>query len=306
MATRENANTYTNTVERVRRWANRIDSAGSLPNETIQDAMDFAADESYRLLEVASLEYTGTYPALVSSDIEMIAGRGVGTLRVPRDSTGNFIQVRRVGGNGRPAESEVYNTRQDLRGFEDQYTNVADYSAWTRKGNNILVAPAVVGDTFEIHYYRRLPALNAQYTVNASNWQNRLLEFSEDNAIVIPTAGELSNTGTTPLWFPTGTPTTVAPAPVTTITPTTSMTTENTVQLNFVGEESFNWLREEQNKIILFGALWHISDYLENFQEGQAWAQKFQLEIESLNKEERMRRASGGNPTITFEANNLI
>ena len=304
MATREDANTYTNTVERVRRWANRIDSEGSLPNETIQDALDFAADEAYRLLEVASLEYTGTYPALTAADITTQRGRDIGTLRVPRDSTGRFLQIRRTSASGTVVDSEVFNTRQDLRGFEDEYTGVADYTAWTRKGENILVRPVNLGDVFEIHYYRRLPALNAQYTVNAANWQNSLLTWSEN--AVTATANELSNTGTTQLFFPTGTSTTVAPTPVTTITPTLTATDANTVALNFVGDEAFNWLREEQNKIILFGALWHISDYLENFQEAQVWGQKFQLEIESLNSEEKMRRGSGGNTTMTFETNGLI
>ena len=312
------ATTYTDTVARVRDWANRIGSNRALDDSVIEDALTFAADEAYRLLEVASLEYTGTYPALVSSDITQINGEGIGTLRVPRDSTGRFIQIRRTGRVGNTTQSVVYNTRQDLRGFEDQYHRSPDYENWTRKGNNILVQPAVVGDVFEIHYYRRLPALDARYTVNAANANTGGLLTESSTATPPVTAPTGATEGTLFLLTVSGTPTdTTATAATTTYYDTMALATTAMAALpagqtgvisshTFFGNESFNWLRDEQNKILLFGALWHVADYLEEDQQSERYSNKFGNEIQSLNTEERQRRASGGNTTMTFRSNGLI
>ena len=272
---------YTATVDRVRNWANRVDSDRALPDQVIRDALDFAADESYRLLEVASLEYTGTYPALTGTDVS--DNDRVGTLRVPRDSTGNFLQIRRTATEDDSTQSVVYNTRLDLRAFEDDYTYTPDQFVWTRKGNNFLVYPAEEGDIFEVHYYRRLPALDATYTVNAGNRDEAAFaDVVQSDGMTVSTNGLL------------------------TVTDGTTGTQIGGTGPFYTGNEAFNWLRDEQNKILLFGALWHVADYLENTQESQVWGQRFQGEIDTLNQEERKRRGSGGNTTITYQDNGLL
>ena len=281
--------TYTATVARVRDWSNRNDSPAALPDTVIRDALDFAADEAYRLLEVASLERTGSYPALTASDVnEAIPfSRGVGTLRVPRDSTGKFLQLRRIGSEDTPTESVVFNSRRDLRAFEDQYHADSGECTWTRKGDEILMKPATENDIFELHYYRRLPALDATYTVNPSNFASNLLTE----------ATAQDGTEGTALFFVAGTTTNPVAA---------QNAAGDLVATYYVGNEAFHWLRDEQNKILLFGALWHVYNYLESHQEAQVWADKFQLEIQSLNSEERMRRASGGNIQVSYEGRGLI
>ena len=295
------ATTYQDTITRVRDWANRVGSERALPDSVIEDGLLYAADEAYRLLEVAALEHTGTYPALVASDIEDADSRGIGVLRVPRDSTGNFLQIRRTATTAGTDDSFVYNVRQDLRGFEDRGTPTCA-GTWTRKGNEFKVFPAEIGDVFEVHYYRRLPALDARYTVNAANAN---------------TGGLLSEV-TTNYPAPTG----VTPSELFSLTVNGAITyyatmaaanaaratgdTQTPESHSFYGLEAFNWLRDEQNKILLFGALWHVMDYLENTQEAQTWGTRFQAEIQTLNTEERMRRGSGGNAQVTYSAGGLI
>ena len=56
-----------------------------------------------------------------------------------------------------------------------------------------------------------------------------------------------------------------------------------------------NWLRDENERIVLFGALAEAFAYLGEDDMQAKYLQMFQQEIDELNREEGQRRASGGN-----------
>ena len=63
-----------------------------------------------------------------------------------------------------------------------------------------------------------------------------------------------------------------------------------------------NWLVEENERTILFGALAEAFDYLDEAEQSQKYRGKFIAEIETLNDEERRRLSRGGNVQMHFIA----
>ena len=63
-----------------------------------------------------------------------------------------------------------------------------------------------------------------------------------------------------------------------------------------------NWLRDENEKIILFGALAEAFDYLDEPEQAGKYREKFYKEIQALNTEETMRKSRGGNVQIHYNA----
>ena len=61
-----------------------------------------------------------------------------------------------------------------------------------------------------------------------------------------------------------------------------------------------NWLRDENERILLFGALMECFAYLGEDDMQAKYIQMFNEEIEELNREEEMRKASGGNTVIQY------
>ena len=67
-----------------------------------------------------------------------------------------------------------------------------------------------------------------------------------------------------------------------------------------------NWLRDENDKVLLFGGLMHVFEYLDEQAQQQKYAELFARSIEELNKEEKVRKASGGNVQINYDGNGLL
>ena len=82
-----------------------------------------------------------------------------------------------------------------------------------------------------------------------------------------------------------------------------AFTTDNATRYGvyFFGEEPPHWLRDEQEKIIIWMALVHIFDYLGEMEMMQKYLQKAQAEMQQLNLEEGRRRVSGGNTQQNFD-----
>ena len=74
----------------------------------------------------------------------------------------------------------------------------------------------------------------------------------------------------------------------------------------WVGALSANWLRDENERILLFGSLKQIFIYLNDNTEIEKYQALFSSQIESLNREENARKARGGNVAISFSGTNLI
>ena len=67
-----------------------------------------------------------------------------------------------------------------------------------------------------------------------------------------------------------------------------------------------NWLRDENERVVLMGALAEAFFYLQENEESQKYAALFQAEILELNKEDQMRHSSGGNVQVNFNGRGLI
>lgn len=283
------ARTYSQFVSLVRDWANR-DSA-ALSDAIIKDSLDYAADKAYRKLRVSSLEATVTYSA---ADLRAATTTGNSFMASKTEITAptdliEFIQIREIDSSERT--TRVFNEKSDLRTFNDMYGEKYDYGAyWSRQGTTIMLSPGFekaysVGtpDKIELHYYRRLPALDAKYSVNVANYNAGYL--TEDS----------SSTDT--LW----------------LVGTTAYATEDDVpsgdtatETGFVGKETYNWLRDENERILLYGALKECFSYLQDDEQALKYANLFQQEIQELNDEDANRNASGGNIQIHFNGRGLI
>jgi hypothetical protein len=163
-------------------------------------------------------------------------------------------------------DSIVFDDKMDMRSFTDKHTT-KNNGSFTRKGNNLEFYPAAaVGDLYEIHYYRRLFDANATYVVDQVNI----------------TAGN----------------TTVSSSGVT-----------GAVQISgvwYVGNEIYNWVRDENERILLWGALHHAHEYLGSDDQAAKYLQKQMMGIEELNREEKRRRVLGASNRVTYEVSELL
>jgi hypothetical protein len=160
----------------------------------------------------------------------------------------------------------VFDQKMDIRSFTDKYTTKGDGS-FTRKGQNLEFYPAAaVGDIYELHYYRRLFDMNSTYVVNQANV-------------------DLGNT-------------TVSSSGVT-----------GAVQIGsvwYIGNEVYNWLRDDNERMILWGALHHAFEYLGSEEQSAKYLNKQIQAIEELNREEKKRKVSGATNTVTYEVSELL
>ena len=275
------ARTYADLITLVRNWSNR--DIEVLNDSLIGDCLRYAADKAYRHLRVAPLEHTVIYrdglAAATSSTNNRFAS--VTELAIPPDLI-EFIQIRGVDQAGRT--TRVFNEKSDVRTFNDYYSEKYNDSAfWTRQGNCILIAPGIgqAGNNYgstgvaeeegiELYYYRRLPALHALYDVNLDNYQRGFL-LDADGMPFDPIDMDLT-----------------APPD------------------GAVGAPVPNWMRDENERVLLMGALAEVFFYLQEDDQAQKYSQLFLQEIDELNKEDQMRNASGGNVQVNFNGRGLI
>jgi len=103
----------------------------------------------------------------------------------------------------------------------------------------------------------------------------------------------------------------VNPGTVTVDTPQTlpsgrSITFSNTTADHYVGTLVPNWLRDENERVLLMGALAELFAYVQEDDQAQKYLQVFKSEIAELNDEDAKRNASGGNLQVNFNGRGLI
>jgi hypothetical protein len=294
---------YDALVAKVRDWSNR--DSETLPDVIIQDALRYAADQAYRELRIPALEAVATYNITE-------AQAGTNSLTIP-DDLSEFISLRllrdsdgdTIGGVG---NSITFDAKADYRSFVDDTQLAYQLHRWTRRQNQILVAPDLeAGQTYELYYYRRLPALNARFSVSVANYNaNRLtrdLGFGNPDFTTQVLAQPAE--GHSLLYFvedENGDETVYATqSAAEDFIDTLEAGTFTANASSFQGNEAPNWLRDEQEKVLLWGSLYQVFDYLGDDQMSQKYLQKFQGEMQQLNSEEAMRRASGGNVQQNFD-----
>jgi hypothetical protein len=278
----------------IRSWANRDISV--LSNSVVTRCFNYAADKAYRTLRVPPLETTRLYD--VNGTQEEITAAGVSGV-TPDISPSSFwsggqvlsmtapndmieIMYLRNADTSSKNPGIVYNEKVDIRTFNDRLSSSKDFHFYTRIGNDMkLHGNFNRGDVVELHYYRRLAALNATYSGTYNNWKSGLGTLD-----IGGTATTYSNSSNkTESFFNTRLAESAA---------------------YWVGQESPNWLRDENERIVLFGTLLEIYIYLNDNEEIQKYQLLFDQEISELNKEEITRRNRGGNLSMSFAYSDLL
>ncbi len=288
--------TYAQFTELVRDWSNKDSSV--LKDTRIQDCLRYAADKCYRNLRVAALENTITY-----NSTALNAATTTGTnylpsqtdLTLPSDLI-EFIQIREIDVNSRTCR--VFNEKTDLRTFNDWSALKTSYIGYfSRQGNTLLLAPGFgqanslsTADKIELHYYRRLPALNAVYDVTPANYAAEFL--TQDNTAAVSLFFVNNNTN---IAYATQSEATAAD--------TGGVGTNNA---KYKGNEAANWLRDENERVLLMGALSEVFYYLQDDDQGVKYKKLFDQEVFELNDEDTKRNAAGGNVQVNFNGRGLI
>ena len=289
--------TYANFTALVRDWSNKDSSV--LSDTRIQDCLRYAADKCYRNLRVAALENTITYNSTALEAATTAANTFLPSqtdLTLPTDLI-EFIQIREIDSAGRTCR--VFNEKTDLRTFNDWSALKTSYIGYfSRQGNTLLLAPGFgqsnslsTADKIELHYYRRLPALNALYDVTPANYAAGFL--TQDNAAAVS------------LFFVNG-DTNTAYATQAEATTAAGGNQGNTNNAKYKGNEAANWLRDENERVLLMGALAEVFYYLQDDDQGVKYKKLFDQEIFELNDEDSKRNAAGGNVQVNFSGRGLI
>jgi len=298
---------YDALVAKVRDWANKPE-VNTIPDSVIQDCLKYSADECYRLLRIPPLEETIKYTVTAEDNagensLGLPFGNAYTSFVIPEDLT-QFIYIRTIAQENQGTSystfpsnvSKVFNEVTDKRTFFDLYSEKYSVYNWMWQGNRIFIHPQLaVGAEVEIHYYKRLPALNATYSVIPINY---LIGLADEQQPYL----ELVQTNGTNLYFSTLNNVTKCFA---TQSEAASYATPVTTKM-YVGKEVSNWLRDENERLVIWGALYNLGAYLFDENMEKRYSGKFLDNINSLNKEEKWRRSLGGNVQINFNTNGLI
>jgi len=295
-------------VAKVRDWSNKPE-VNTIPDSVIQDCLKYSADESYRVLRIPPLEETTRYVVTADDNSgENSAGLPYGnaftSFYIPEDLT-QFVYIRTIAQENTGTSystfpsnvSKVFNEVTDSRTFFDLYSEKYSVYNWMWQDNKIFIHPQLaVGAIVEIHYYKRLPSLNATYNVVPINYVIGLTDEQQPYLSLVVSGG-------TNLYFSTllGGATqcfaTYAEAEAYATPVVTKM---------YTGNEVSNWLRDQNERLLIWGGLYNLGAYLFDDKMEQRYQTKFNDNLFSLNKEEKWRRASGGNVQVNFNTNGLI
>ena len=257
--------TYIEMVDMIRDWSNRDHEV--LSNSLIAKFIDYAADNIYRNLRIAPLEYVSSYTISgLDSD------QRYNQLTVPSDAI-EFIQLRKRDNNSLTGWT-VYADKPDIRSFNQDYIFKSTEPYYSRERNQLYVYPDLQdSDHFELLYYRRLPDADARYYIDSDS---RGVTVDSDQADINQALMYNPRTDTEYRMEADGT------------------------QTRIMGAEVPNWLRDENEKLLLFGALAEAFTYLDEADMAQKYAARFASELANLNNEDNMRKYKGGHIQTHF------
>lgn len=294
----------------VRNWSNRDDQV--LSDSVIESALKYSADEAFTKLQIPQLEKTkyflvtedGSMPNTTNVDYNNVAVatikdstmyKNTVTLDLPEDLI-SFI-VLRVSGKAQYTDTSlnvdsvgnpivtstitdrVANEKLDIRTFYDNYADKSSDLFWARQGAKVLISGNInEDDVIELHYYSKLAPLNAREDLPNSLTLAQA-QLDTDNYEVI-TALEYSDLDSN------------------------DASTYKLISGSYVRavDEKANWLRDDNERVLLFGALHRVFDYLQEDDQSVKYFQRFTQAIDELNKEEKVRKVSGGNIKVNFSS----
>lgn len=286
---------YDALVAKVRDWSNKPD-VNTIPNSVIEDCLSYSADECYRLLRIPPLEETVTYTVGSTDNVgEPNAGGYLAytSFEIPEDLT-QFIYVRTI--DSTTQQTIMFNEVTDKRTFFDPTAETYSDIYWMWQDGKIFVKPQQkVGTKIEVHYYKRLPSLNATYSVIPINY---LIGLTDEEQPYL----DLVVSGGTNLYFSTANSVTKC---FLSFAEASAYATPVTTKM-YTGKEVTNWLRDQNERLLIWGALYNLAAYLVDDAMEKRYQLKFIENIESLNREEKWRRSLGGNVQINVNTGGLI
>ncbi len=286
--------TYAEMLILVRDWANRDSSI--LSDTKIQQFLQYAADKAYRTLRIPALERTVEF-LIEAGDVRTpevnVYRTGIEILMtIPADMI-EVIYLRKKN------SGIVFTNKLSVDIFNDSASIKNDDNFWTRTGNSLILhGDLAVGDVIELHYYKRLLSIDYTYEVTPTNFVS---QTAAGQSMIVSTVGGTS----VPLYFAAGTTNASVATPTNfDMTTVSSVATATLTQaIYFKGLEASNWLRDENERILLFGALAETFMYLGNTEDAATYASRFQNEIDELNVEETKRRYKNGIFYINYHSN---
>jgi hypothetical protein len=181
-------------------------------------------------------------------------------------------------------QTVVYDNRSDYRSFVSDSSNKYSSNLWTRQGNKIVVTPAFKkGSAFELYYYSDGSDLGTEYEVSSVNFQNGLLETATQ------AVGQ-------PLYFTTAT----TPIPGEDV-PSNNQGGSYQYPFYYKGKEQPHFLRDNQERLLIYGALSFINDYLGETNESTKYETKAAQLIQRISNAEVFKQSSGGNIRVNFD-----
>jgi hypothetical protein len=280
---------YDALVQKVRDWSNKRE-VNTLPDSVIQDCLKYSADDCYKELRIPPFETTVVYT--IGSD-DNVEDKRYTSFPLPSNLS-EFIYIRRL--NDQAYNSIVFNQVTDARTFLDPYAQKYSIYNWMWLDNKIKISPQLeVGDQLEIAYYRRLPDLSSNYLVIPVNYIVGVTDELQPYLTLVESGG-------TNLYFSTDSGITKV---FSTLEEATDYNPTVTTKM-YVGKESPNWLRDSNERLLIWGALRYIGLYILDEAMEAKYQKAFMEGIMQLNKEEKFRRAKGGNVQMSFNTNYLI
>ena len=284
---------YDALVAKVRDWSNKPE-VNTIPDDVIKDCLNYSADFCFQELRIPPLEHIITYTMAASNNLESSL---YSVLESPSNLL-DFIYIRvKPQDITNSSESIVFNEVTDSRTFLDAYSGKYSDYRFMWLNDKIKIAPQIEADaTIEIAYHRRLPDLDATYSVIPINYIVSIASAEQ------PYLTESAESGSITLYFATSNSILKVFASSDEATAYDPVVTSNT----YVGKESPNWMRDSNERTLLFGALKYIGAYLFDDTMEQRYTAKMAEEIKRMNSEEKFRRARGGNVQTHFNTNGLI
>jgi hypothetical protein len=289
---------YDALVTLVRDWSNKP-KVTTLPVTVLKSCINYGTDDTYKHLRVPALEVTMRY-TVESAVNDSEDDENVSIIPIPSDLV-EFIMVRTVGADN-PQNNVVFNEVTDKRTFFDGNAEFYSRYRYMWSESNIYISPKLAeGAEVDIHYYRRLPALTALYDVDAINYVVGNATHASQPYMTVGGSDET-------LWF-------VAIGGIYVAAFDTEAEADAYIVLNptgtkssavFDGNEAANWLRDTNEQLCIWGGLKHVGAYLEDLDMEKRYEKKWSDEIERLNREEKFRRAKGGNVQINVNGGGLI
>lgn len=302
--------TYTEMVDMVSDWSNRDTSV--LSYETIKTMINFASDNAYRTLRVPALEFLKKYDAIVI-DSTITNNR----LAIPSDAI-EFIQLRKQSSDHVYSDYDIYASKLDIKSFYQDWMDTDQRYFYAREQNDLVVFPdQKAGELYELLYYRRLPEANARYSVvtgnghSVSNFANHKADNTfQTNAYLWKGSSKVNLMNGMKVVTNAAAYAAEGPNVFTRdlaledqIFEVTSGTATTALPVGFyLGKLAANWLRDSNEKVILYGALSEAFTYLNEPAQNQMYVAKFNQEIASLNDENDSRNWSGGTVSTHFDS----